>query len=70
MQSLIEITPIGYVSQARKETIDDYWGDAKATIMLDANRFSPSAIRGLDTFSHIEIIFQFHLVRSKKKEYP
>jgi len=62
---MIEISPIGFVTTGRKETVDDYWGDAKATITLDVKQFSPSAIRGLDTFSHIEVIFSFNLVKDE-----
>ncbi len=65
MANEIIIKPIGHVTFGRKETIDDYWGDSKAVIALDAKQFSQRAIQGLDSFSHIEVIFYFHLVNDQ-----
>ncbi len=31
-------------------------------IRLDRNRFGPDVVAGLDAFSHIVVVFQFHLV--------
>ena len=54
--------PIGKVIRGRNEAIDDYWGDAKAVIELDRSQFDESSLLGIDSFSHIEVIFRFHLV--------
>ncbi|MEY2568786.1 MAG: tRNA (adenine37-N6)-methyltransferase [Actinomycetota bacterium] len=59
---MIELRPIGTVSGGRTEAIDDDWGAVEATIELDAGRFTPDAVAGLDGFSHVEVVYQFHLV--------
>jgi tRNA-Thr(GGU) m(6)t(6)A37 methyltransferase TsaA len=59
---VIEIDPIGVVVGGRSEPIDDDWGQVTAVIRLDASRFGPEAVAGLDAFSHIYVVFQFHLV--------
>jgi tRNA-Thr(GGU) m(6)t(6)A37 methyltransferase TsaA len=41
---------------------DDDWGDVEALIRLDASRFASDAVRGLEGFSHLVVVFQFHLV--------
>lgn len=53
--------PVGVVRSPRAEPIDDDWGDVEATIELDA-RFGPEALRGLDAFSHVEVVYRFHRV--------
>jgi len=55
-------TPIGYVQCARSEPIDDDWDSLPATIELDASRFGDDALLGLDSFSHVEVIYLFHEV--------
>jgi tRNA-Thr(GGU) m(6)t(6)A37 methyltransferase TsaA len=57
----VELTPIGYVRGGRSEPIDDDWGSVEAVIELDA-RFDPDALAGLDQFSHVEVVYVFHLV--------
>lgn len=54
--------PIGEVHGPRSEATDDDWGDVVATIALDPARFGPDALAGLDEFSHVEVVFVFHLV--------
>lgn len=56
------LTPIGHVRGGRSEEIDDDWGAVVSTIALDPNQFDPDAIAGLDAFSHVEVVFVFHLV--------
>jgi tRNA-Thr(GGU) m(6)t(6)A37 methyltransferase TsaA len=58
----IELRPIGTVRGARTEATDDDWGDTKATIALDPRSLDLSAVRELEQFSHIEVIYQFHSV--------
>lgn len=53
--------PVGRVSSPRREPVDDDWGPVEATIALD-ERFGPDALRGLDAFSHVEVVFVFHRV--------
>jgi tRNA-Thr(GGU) m(6)t(6)A37 methyltransferase TsaA len=58
----IDIEPIGAVEGGRREPIDDQWGDIEATIALDPDRLAGDATAGLDGFSHIDVVFFFHLV--------
>jgi tRNA-Thr(GGU) m(6)t(6)A37 methyltransferase TsaA len=64
----IEISPIGYVRGGRTEPIDDNWGDVEATIELDALQFDPDVTAGLDAFSHVDVVYVFHLVDESKVE--
>jgi tRNA (adenine37-N6)-methyltransferase len=62
------IEPIGHIRGGRTEPTDDDWGDSRATIELDAGRFAPEALAGLDGFSHAEIVFLFDRVPPEKIE--
>ena len=53
------VRPIGHVTSTREERLDDDWGEVESGIVLDADRFTPDALLGLDEFSHIEVIFLF-----------
>lgn len=53
--------PIGCVRNAVRGPKEDFWGDVQSVIELDAERFGPEALRGLDEFSHVEVVF--HLSR-------
>jgi tRNA-Thr(GGU) m(6)t(6)A37 methyltransferase TsaA len=55
------IDPIGVVRSPRTEVGDDYWGDVVSRIELDPQVFEPTATTGLDDYSHVEVIFSFHL---------
>jgi tRNA (Thr-GGU) A37 N-methylase len=56
------MTPIGYVRGGRKEPRDDGWESETCRIELDGSRFEPSCLAGLSDFSHVEVIYRFHLV--------
>jgi tRNA (Thr-GGU) A37 N-methylase len=56
-----QVTPIAYVAGGRAEPTDDYWGGTRSVIRIDGTRFTPDATKGLDEFSHLEIVFRFHL---------
>ena len=58
----IDLSPIGWVRSSRNEAIDDDWDAVDATIELDADRFTAEAIAGLDAFSHVDVVYVFHLV--------
>jgi tRNA (adenine37-N6)-methyltransferase len=62
----IEINPIGYVRGGRKEPIDDDWGSVEATIELDAQQFDADVTAGLADFSHLDVVYVFHLVDDAK----
>ena len=55
------VAAIGHVASSRREPIDDDWGTIEATIELDA-AFEASSLRGLAEFSHVEVVYLFHLV--------
>jgi tRNA-Thr(GGU) m(6)t(6)A37 methyltransferase TsaA len=60
--SSIAMVQIGFVRGGRKEPTDDDWNNVQARIELDSQQFSSDAMRGLDDFSHVEIIFHFNRV--------
>jgi tRNA (adenine37-N6)-methyltransferase len=62
------VTPIGHVRSSRTAATDDFWGAVEATIALDAMRFAPAALFGLDGFSHVEVLFLMHGVDPAKVE--
>lgn len=58
----ITLEPVGHVVGGRIEAFDDDWDTEQALIRLDGTRFGPEALAGLDAFSHLEVVFHFHLV--------
>ena len=56
------ITPIGYVRASRDAAIDDDWDSVTSAIELDPERLDADATLGLETFSHVEVVYLFHLV--------
>ena len=56
-----EVTAIARVASPRSEPVDDDWAGVESTIELAAS-FGPDAVRGLAEFSHIEVVYLFHLV--------
>lgn len=62
----ISLRSVAIVHNYRTETKDDYWGNIISTIELDPSQFSEESIFGLDSFSHLEIIFFMHLVSPEK----
>jgi tRNA (Thr-GGU) A37 N-methylase len=59
---VITLDPIGLVIGGRADATDDDWGDVRAVIRLDAVQFSADVVAGLDAFSHLCVVFHFHLV--------
>jgi tRNA-Thr(GGU) m(6)t(6)A37 methyltransferase TsaA len=55
------VAAIGHVASSRREPVDDDWGVVESTIELESP-FDASALRGLAEFSHIEVVYVFHLV--------
>jgi tRNA (Thr-GGU) A37 N-methylase len=55
--------PVGWApwsrSPARGRPV--LWGGSRAIIRIDDTRFTLAATAGLDAFSHLEIVFRFHL---------
>lgn len=56
------VEPIARVVGGRVEPTDDYWGGTRAIIRIDGSGFDASATRGLEEFSHLEVVFRFHLI--------
>ncbi len=56
---IFEIKPIATVFNDRKEISDDFWGDVVSKIRLNED-VDAEAIKGLEEFSHIEVIYIFH----------
>jgi tRNA (Thr-GGU) A37 N-methylase len=57
----IRVVPVAHVAGGRIEPTDDYWGGTRSIIRIDGDRFDTDATRGLEEFSHLEIVFYFHL---------
>ena len=57
----IHLSPIAVVHNTHLTPIDDDWGGLVSEIRLDPALPEESLV-GLETFSHAEIIYQFHLV--------
>ncbi len=58
----MELVPIGTVTSSRTEPLDDDWDAVTSSVTLDAAQFSPDALRGLEDFSHVEVVYVFDRV--------
>ena len=54
--------PIGHVRSSRTIAEDDDWDAVDSRIELDPAALDPTAALGLDAFSHVEVVYLFHLV--------
>lgn len=66
--SPVTLKPIALVKSPRLEIKDDNWGDVVSIIELDAS-MPEEALFEIESFSHAEIIYYFHLVPDSKIEY-
>ncbi|MFJ4848412.1 MULTISPECIES: SAM-dependent methyltransferase [unclassified Streptomyces] len=66
--SVIEARPVGRVAGGRTAVEDDDWGAVEAVIRLDAARFGPEALLGLDAFSHLEVVYRFDRVPEEREQ--
>lgn len=64
----VTLHPIGHVRGGRAEPRDDGWDAEQAEIHLDPARVGAEATRGLDAFSHVEVVFLFHRVPDGRVE--
>lgn len=64
---MIKLSPIATVKNVRTAIEDDNWGDVVSVIELDI-AFSEDALLEIESFSHAEILFYFHLVEDAKVE--
>ncbi|TGM60984.1 SAM-dependent methyltransferase [Leptospira adleri] len=56
----IQIKPIGFTKNSRKTPIDDQWNEIESEITL-VDDIPESALDGIESFSHLELIYLFHL---------
>ncbi len=61
----VTLEPIAFVTAHRLTPEDDFWGGETATITLH-ERFDETALAGLESFSHVEIVYLFHQVAMDK----
>jgi tRNA (adenine37-N6)-methyltransferase len=57
--------PVAFVTAVRASPEDDFWGGEVAAIKL-IDSIDESALQGLETFSHVEVIFVFNQVPEDK----
>jgi len=61
----IQLIPIAYVKNSRKEVIDDNWSSIISEIELSENIIS-EALEGIEAYSHIAVIFYMDKVKDEK----
>ncbi len=64
----VVLRPIGIVRSPRRDVEDDDWGPVISTIALDPAQFGVDVVAGLADFSHLEVVYHFHLVPPGKIE--
>jgi tRNA-Thr(GGU) m(6)t(6)A37 methyltransferase TsaA len=55
----IQVKPVAFIKNTRKEITDDFWGSIISEITL-TEEISEDAFKGIEDFSHVELIFLFH----------
>ena len=53
----IALTPIGWVRSNVTASKEDYWGNIVSTIELENEQLESGALKGLEEFSHVEVLF-------------
>jgi tRNA (adenine37-N6)-methyltransferase len=61
----LTLLPVGVVRGGRDNPEDDHWGGVEAVIAIDPDRFGAESVGGLDAFSHLEVVYAFHLAREE-----
>ncbi|MCC7429501.1 SAM-dependent methyltransferase [bacterium] len=64
----IVLKPIGKVISGREKNEDDFWGKEISVIELESSEFTEESLKGLENFSHVEVIFYFDKVKDEKIE--
>lgn len=67
MQPMIELHPIGYVRNSRQVPEDDNWNQIESEIVI-SDELPKECLGEIESFSHIEVIYYFHLVDNAKIE--
>jgi tRNA-Thr(GGU) m(6)t(6)A37 methyltransferase TsaA len=57
----VTLRPVAFVRGGRQEPTDDRWASETCRIEL-VSPFDRQALAGLDGFSHLDVVFVFHLV--------
>lgn len=66
---IIALSPLGIVVNNRQALDDDGWGDVTSKLVFDPERFSEKSLKGLDEFSHIQVIGWMHQIPQETIEY-
>jgi len=66
--SSITMTPIGVVRSTRTVVSDDDWDRERVHVELDTRVISHDAFLGLESFSHVEVLFHMDRVDAAKIE--
>lgn len=53
--------PVGHVHSTRTQAVDDFWDQESVHIELTES-YSGESLQGLDSFSHVAVIFHMHQV--------
>ncbi|OZE19285.1 tRNA (N6-threonylcarbamoyladenosine(37)-N6)-methyltransferase TrmO [Rhodococcus sp. 05-2254-6] len=56
-----DVSPIGIVRSERAEVVDDNWGSVESVIDLHDSVLDADSTLGLAEFSHLEVVYGFHL---------
>jgi tRNA-Thr(GGU) m(6)t(6)A37 methyltransferase TsaA len=64
----ITMMPVGSVHSSRTKAVDDNWDREQVYVELDASRFSAESLMGLESFSHVEVLFYMDQVDPSKVE--
>lgn len=64
----ITLKPIGKVNSTRLKVEDDNWDKENVFIEIDSLEFTSEALFGLNTFSHVEVLFYMDQVDPQKIE--
>lgn len=64
----ITLKPIGTVNSSRLKVEDVNWDKETVFVEIDSSEFTNEALFGLDTFSHVEVIFFMDQVDPQKVE--
>ncbi|MBS1510890.1 MAG: SAM-dependent methyltransferase [Bacteroidetes bacterium] len=64
----ITLQPVAFVTNNRSAITDDFWGNVVSEIQL-AENIPAIALEGVESFSHVEIIFYFDQSRPEEVVY-
>ncbi|WP_280275944.1 SAM-dependent methyltransferase [Nocardia wallacei] len=70
MSERIRVRPIAYVDGGAHEIRGNNWGDSRCIIRVDPAVLPDRATKGLEAFSHLELIFHFHRTEPLGSTYP